>query len=103
MVLLCRSLGVRPDLSIRQSRQEPDGTLLLIGGQAEPDVLGGDAWLGTRWMATHGDPSQKAESWNAQGILACRGPPPLPSGRRSGEATFLAEALQELDDLAQAV
>jgi hypothetical protein len=73
MVLLCRLGGVRADLSIRQSRQEPDGTLLLIGGQTEPDVRGGDAWLGTRWLTTHGDPSQKAESWNAQGILAAEG------------------------------
>jgi hypothetical protein len=73
MVLLWRLWGVRPDLSIRQSRQEPDGTLLLIAGQTEPDVRGGNAWLGTRWMATHGDPSQKAESWNAQGILVAEG------------------------------
>jgi hypothetical protein len=73
MVLLWRLWGVRPDLSIRQSRQELDGTLLLIAGQTEPDVRGDDVWLVTRWMATHGDPSQKAESWNAQGILAAEG------------------------------
>jgi hypothetical protein len=92
-------------LNVRELGEQADSTLLQFAGQVGPDVRDGAGRLGRWRMTAHRDPSPKGDGQDDEGHPSPqRGRGAASSSARgAGETSLLAEGVDELRHLTQAL